>query len=205
MENETTRDFLDRRERELTQQVSALQGQVSALQGQIEDRKAEIEDIQRARAALGPRVHEIAASFHGSGALNADVVVRSIADRQQQQVAAMASGITEPVLPRHYDMMTIKELAVQALLDHFRKGGTAAEIRDFIKNAYGRTIEPSSLRPQLHRLKSDNVLVHDPAFDNWNLTVEKRRLYLQYNHPSSRKGMKELRDETDNSGGQKDA
>jgi hypothetical protein len=36
--------------------------------------------------------------------------------------------------------MTIKELVIQALIDHFPKGGTMMEIRDFIRLGYGKTI-----------------------------------------------------------------
>ena len=61
--------------------------------------------------------------------------------------------------------MTIKKLVIQALLDHLKMGANAALMRDFIRDAYGRKIEPSSLRPQLHRLKADGVLTHDSSTD----------------------------------------
>ena len=48
---------------------------------------------------------------------------------------------------------TIKEMAIQALLDRFPNGTTLVELRDFIHDAYGRDVSPSSLRTQMHRLK----------------------------------------------------
>jgi hypothetical protein len=99
------------------------------------------------------------------------------------------------VLHSTYATRTIKELVVQALLDHFTNGASAADIRDFIRSAYGKTIEPSSLRPQLHRLKADNVLTHDTSWDGWNLTPNKRRSFKLYDHPTSRRVMKELQDD----------
>ena len=89
--------------------------------------------------------------------------------------------------------MTHKELVIQALIDHFPKGATVAEIRDFISNAYGRPVEQNTLRPQMHRLKADSVLIQDEEV--WNLNPEKRRLYAMYNHPSTRAAMPELKDD----------
>src|SRR5260370_11413708 len=100
-------------------------------------------------------------------------------------------------LAQRFAEMTIKELVVQSLLDHFRTGGTATQIRDFIRDAYGRPIPPSSLRPQMQRLKADNKLEHDPSTDTWNLTKAARVGYRLYDHPTSRKAMKELMDEAE--------
>jgi hypothetical protein len=90
---------------------------------------------------------------------------------------------------------TIKELAIQALLDQFSNGGTLTDIRDFIRDAYGRKILPSSLRTQMHRLRVDRVLNQEPSSDTWDFQPGKRALYAMYNHPSSRKAMRELRDD----------
>src|SRR5205807_5350620 len=92
-------------------------------------------------------------------------------------------------LSPRYQTMTQKELVVQAILDNFKNGGTAAEIRDFIRDAYGIVIAPSSLRPQMHRLKADGVLTHDPSTDTWNLVPDKRVGYALYDHPTSRAAM----------------
>jgi hypothetical protein len=90
---------------------------------------------------------------------------------------------------------TIKELAIQSLLDRFKKGATLTEIRDFIRDAYHRQIGPSSLRTQMHRLKESGVLVQDSATDTWDFANGKRSLYARYDHPSSRRVMRELRDD----------
>jgi len=94
-----------------------------------------------------------------------------------------------------YVNMTIKELVIQALIDHFPKGGTMMEIRDFIRLGYGKTIEPSSMRPQMHRLKADGILGQDALTDTWDFQDSKRRQYTMYDHPSSRAAMEELKDD----------
>ena len=104
-------------------------------------------------------------------------------------------GVSEPgqsIVEILYGSKTIKELTIQALLDHFPNGGSAVAIRDFIRDAYSRTIEPSSLRAQMHRLKADSILGHDPSTDTWNFRDGKRALYGTY--PTPRKLMKELQD-----------
>ena len=186
MAEENTHQFLGRRERELIAQIAALRGQLGPLE-------AELVQVQKMR------------SFLPGGANNsltsglADLVRPFAGIANQLGLtgnAAFDLGLIPQPPNARYVAMTIKELTIQALLDHFPKGGTAAEIRDFIRDAYGRVIEPSSLRPQMHRLKADAVLLHDPATDAWNLTKEKRLAYSMYDHPTSRAAMSELKDET---------
>jgi hypothetical protein len=94
-----------------------------------------------------------------------------------------------------YEQMTIKELVIQALVDHFPEGARANDIRKFIKEGYGRDVEQASFRPQLHRLKTDEILFFRPETETWNLHQRKRQLYGMYNHPTSRAAMKELKDD----------
>jgi hypothetical protein len=171
MSNETIREFIERREKELQHQLAALDAQVLA-------RKAELDEL----ALIKTKLRE--AEF----------------ERQEKEIFAYG---TAPQLPAAVNATTsnfttattIKEMVIQALLDHFPDGGTTIEIRDFIQDAYGRDIMPSSLRPQMHRLKADGVLGQDPAADTWNFRDGKRRVYARYSHSSARKAMKELQDE----------
>ena len=165
MTEETVAQFLGRRERELLAQVSALRGQLAP-------KEAELEQVQKMRALLP------------GGALASKL----------DALDDLASAPSVPSTSDPYSDKTIKELVIQALLDHFTLGGTATAIRDFIRDAYRRTIEPSSMRPQLHRLKADSVLKHDPATDTWDFAMGRRALYDTYTHPSTRRAMPELRD-----------
>ncbi len=171
---DTTSQFFERREKELVAQISALRGQLGP-------KEAELSQIQRMKASL------TIADDNSNALAQLGVSVPGYTN-------ALARFIGGPPIPP-YASMTIKELTVQALLDHFPNGGTAAEIRDFIRDAYNRVIEPSSLRPQMHRLKGDSKLEHDPATDTWNLSPTARRNYSMYDHPTSRRAMRELQDE----------
>jgi hypothetical protein len=182
MTDETLHSFLARRERELAAQISALRGQAEEIQRQIATKTNEQSDIAGVKAGLRLR---------GSKS-DLDIVGRAFESfvGRQATTDAMPAKVAE-----RFAAMTIKELVIQALLDHFPNGGTAAEIRDFIRDAYARVIPPSSLRPQMSRLKADGVLGQEPSTDVWNLQDDKRVIYAMYDHPSSRAEMKELQDD----------
>ncbi len=55
------------------------------------------------------------------------------------------AGPLPPEMAQRFETMTIKQLVIQALLDHLKMGGNAALICDFIRDAYKRTIEPIKL------------------------------------------------------------
>ena len=202
--NETLEQFLDRREKELLARVSALRGQLNPAE-------AELAQIQQMKAvifgatpgALSGANHLLPQRNHNSLMEPALGVVRAadlsaISDLNSFSPLSTSTGLGYPWLssvnPR-FATATIKELVIQALLDGFPNGGNMMEIRDFIRAGYGREIQPSSLRPQMHRLKADKVLVQDPHTDTWNFTEGKRHLYAMYDHPTSRRAMRELQDE----------
>jgi hypothetical protein len=203
MDNESLREFLDRRERELTHRVSAIQGELAQVQ-------AELAEVGNARAALVSHkmIAEEGGEFRLDGA-GASIVHHKVVSASasqtiginQQDATAVLGGVAakgEVGSFTRYESMTIKEMVVQALLDHFPKGGTMTEIRDFIRNAYGRTIEPSSLRPQMHRLKASEILGQDPTTDTWNFRDGKRAQYAFYTvtrGDRARAAMKELKDD----------
>jgi hypothetical protein len=178
---ETTIQFLDRRERELTAQISALNGQLAP-------KEAELLQIKRVRAALN-LVTDLSKSMSSEAEPTANQQTASF-----NYEAALTRVIGGRSMPG-YQAMTIKELLIQALLDHFPLGGTAAAIREFIKDAYGKGIEPNSMRTQMHRLKVDKILQHDATKDIWDFATGKRALYDTYRQVPPAKAMPELRDD----------
>jgi hypothetical protein len=184
--NETLEQFIERREKELL-------ARVSALRGQLYPAEAELAQIQNMKAAIGQR---------------SEGVNLLLPQRNYNSLVEPALGVAPPTdlsflaalhpgspLSSRFASATIKELVIQALLDGFPNGATMMEIRDFIRAGYGREIQPSSLRPQMHRLKADEVLGQDPSTDTWNFRDGKRHLYAMYDHPTSRRAMIELQDD----------
>jgi hypothetical protein len=69
--------------------------------------------------------------------------------------------------------MTIKQLVIRALTDHFHDGATPAELRAYILNAYGREITRGSMGPQIARLQEEGTIEQPPGLLNegkWKLT-----------------------------------
>jgi hypothetical protein len=210
MAEETTVQFLHRRKRELAAQISALRGQLAP-------KEAELQQIEQMLASINPPVSPlgllsplgITAPLASLPQLNSNEVlnesdaaalidaVREVTSAHNEKMFGLAQlgAELEAEQKSKYLSMTIKELVIQALIDHFPRGGTLSEIREFIREGYGREIEAASMRPQVHRLKADGILGQAPATDTWNFRDGKRSIYAMYDHPTSRKAMKELQDD----------
>src|SRR5262249_20764006 len=156
---------------------------VVALRGQLGPIEAELIKVQRMRAVLAEEIKP-------PGDPLAKVLASQTIAGRAPSIAAVAAS------ENPYATRTIKDLVVQALLDAFPYGATTIEMRDFIRTGYGRTIDPSSLRTQLHRMKAAGIVGQDASNDNWNFRDGKRQLYSMYDHPTSRRGMQELQDES---------
>ena len=177
LREETTSQFLARRERELTAQIAALRGQLAP-------KEAELSHVQHMRSFLptpDPIIREADAHLHIGG-------VAGVWDKN-------SSPSIPAILASIYGTKTIKELTIQALLDNFPNGGTVSAIRDFIRDAYSRTIEPGSMRSQMHRLKADKILHHDAEKDRWDFATGKRALYDTYSQVPPASMMPELQDD----------
>lgn len=185
MTEENTDQFLTRRERDLMSRAAALRGQLAPIE-------AELAKVQRMRAVLAeetrPTINALnnvapstLAKIYASQSLAGYVVTRSIE--------------SSPEADNPYATRTIKDLCIQALIDAFPHGATTSELREFMRTGYHRSVDPGSLRTQLHRLKGAGILGREPSNDSWNFRDGKRAHYARYDHPSSRKGMPDLQDE----------
>lgn len=194
MAEETTSQFLDRRETELTNRIAALRGQLTPLE-------AELRQVQRMRSLLGdksnPPTNALASAasrtIAGGGAVNA-LASGPLTLRASGTIAGAAanalSGGQNPYAER-----TIKDLVIQALIDGFSEGANTKQLRNFILNGYHRDIDAATLRTQLHRLKGSGILGRDELTDTWNFQQGQRALYARYDHPTSRKNDVNLQDE----------
>jgi hypothetical protein len=142
--NEPVNEFLVRRERELTQQIDALRGQ-------IVPKEQERFAIRTAMYALG-----LLNKFEMPTETSLDELVG---------VPPSNSGHSTPNFPT----FTIKQMALAALRDHFHKGATPSELRDYMKTAYGRDIDRNSIGPQLARLR-DQGAVQQHNDGRWSIT-----------------------------------
>ena len=82
---------------------------------------------------------------------------------RQVQVAKRAlgmpgAGAPATNAPSGVAFMTIKQLVLSALREHFSNGATGTQLVDFFKTSWGREIARESLSPQLSRLRKDKMI-----------------------------------------------
>lgn len=161
---ETVREFLDRKERELTNRISAAETSVNAM-------RAELEDVRRAKTALesvgtgivGAQDNLLLPPGGAANVFDLNAGLGGLAALYGNPLNLLASASSNPLLPSRsnpYDRASIKQLILMALETSACRvyGATANEIRDFIRDAYGRDIERTSLSPQLSRLREDGFI-----------------------------------------------
>jgi hypothetical protein len=90
-----------------------------------------------------------------------------------QQVAQAGRVAALGVPTGAIENLTIKQLTLRALYEHFQgTGATASELREYLQNAHGRQIAHNSISPQLSRLKAEGSVAHDDKADTWRLTTQ---------------------------------
>jgi hypothetical protein len=155
MADEKLYDFLERRERELTHQIAALRSDLEMKENEL----THVMSAKRQINNLG------AADKQRFGVPPEDDPLESLAKLIHHNESNRAA------LAELSEQATIKQLILKALWMGFRdKGATAAQIRQFIVDVYGRNIHPSSMSPQLSRLKADH-LIKQKEGEIWRLTL----------------------------------
>lgn len=150
MAEETFNAFRERRKREL-------QSRIAALKGQLRETLGELHEIQRSEetdaktSALGGQPNKSAL----------EELLSSIPPSDAKP---------DPAAVRALENVTIGELIARALRDGFPKGGSAQQIREFIRVAYGRDIQQDSFRSQLARMKAQGRIEQNPLNEMWSLT-----------------------------------
>jgi hypothetical protein len=164
--SETLRSFLDRREREVVHRIAAIRGQLDPLE-------RELAEIRRAKAAVTAAVAKVLAS---------NTSVNALAQRNSN---ALADTLIPNIPPAIVDLLaaneslTIKQLIIRALTDHFHDGATPAQLRTYISDAYRREITRGSMGPQIARLHEEGVIEQPPGLWNegkWKLRKPQTRL-----------------------------
>jgi hypothetical protein len=172
---ETFAESLQRKERELIQRISAVRGALAPLEHQLEQ-------VRKAMTAIGLTTGQDVLGMLRSAAPTTDgFTVTTFPDLPQTNhnalfgLAALGASKDHP--------LTIKQMIVYGLRDHFHNGASPVELRDYLHTAYGREVDRNSISPQLARLREEgrveqNALISD---GKWRLTA----LGRMYDHPRS--------------------
>jgi hypothetical protein len=153
-------DLLKRRERELIQQTAAIRGM-------LVPKEDELAKVRQALQALGiqPNYVEQLRPFLDQDQAN-PYVPPGILNQNPYQPQA------DTPLALFAGNLTIKEMILAALKDHFRHGATPSELRDYMRTAYGREIDRNSISPQLARLREEGLVQNANALTGtWELAL----------------------------------
>jgi hypothetical protein len=137
----TLREFLEARERELVDEIGTLRGD-------LVPKEAELAEIRRAKVAIG-MLHRMIAS----STMIMEIEAPNADQSGKQEVSAIEAESASP-----YAGLTMKQLVVKALMEHFHKGATTRQLLDFFRDAWNRDISRASLTPQLSRLFQDRII-----------------------------------------------
>ncbi len=174
MSDETLLDFLNRRERELTNKIAAAEGSVRQTQAAIREMQAELGQVLNAKQSFD--------EVGGKARLASERIDRMLTENGPKGPDSTHQSSERLPVPNPFfgpQGLTIKELIRQVLVNRSPLGATTAQIADFIRDAYGRDVQPDSLRAQLARSKAQGMIETDGG--EWRLTPGGR----MYDHPSS--------------------
>jgi len=183
--DESLRAFLDRREKQLTEDIASRHSELAPME-------AELAEVRRAKGALGiPQVVQVSARLTAGASSRAtlsvtpdprvpdpshwqndanEVAAQIATDHHRQTAVTGAMNLEEEadqcsfhgvVSPSPYEHLTMKQLVMKALTEHFQSGATAKQFREFFRDAWARNIDRASLSPQLSRLRSEKIIDRD--------------------------------------------
>jgi hypothetical protein len=144
------RRMLEDHEREILAKLKSLHDQITPLE-------LELNDVRMAKGALQPdaaNVRQPQLALAGSATLKVDDAVSATT---VEHVVLTTDFTRSP-----YARLTIKELVLKALAEHFPRGATANQMLQVFANVWGRgDIIRTSLSPQLSRLKDENRIIRE--------------------------------------------
>jgi hypothetical protein len=160
-------DYLPQREHDLLNDLETLRTAIAALQVKLIPLESELANVRRAMSAIGigSGVGLGAGDLSGLAALGGFVPPPSSPDWLPPP--SLLSGIlpsSEDALrsffnENPYANLTMKQLVVKALSEHYHNGATTRELLDFFRDAWDRNIKRENLSPQLSRLAAEGIIV----------------------------------------------
>jgi prefoldin subunit 5 len=189
------REFVMEHEQKLTAKISDLHAKLTPLE-------AELAEVRRAKGAIGmmmpaPRSEAPLVEML-VGVTRIARVLGAAQKRASEILQADQAGHSVDVPaalppPSPYANLTMKELVVKVLAEHFHEGATTRQMLEFFRDAWGRDIERTNLSPQISRLRQEGIIGRSGAA-KWYLIPEQRRGKKPYTlpHPLIQPGGQQL-------------
>jgi DNA-binding transcriptional ArsR family regulator len=161
-------DYLEIRERELESQISNVRGHLAPLEAELAQVRKIRSLIADARAAgLTDLASDAVLPDPPAGNFSKVDVVAESALRALQSINEPRSQLEVAA-----EQLTIKQMILRALRDHFDGGATPTELRDYMWSAFNKNVDRNSISPQLARLRDEGLVEQPPELLNegkWRL------------------------------------
>jgi len=175
----TLPEFLEEREAELLAEMKAIGEQIAALQAKLLPLETELSAVRRCKATVADKRQTVGIEFSQIGPSLAELLAADFITVHGgipgASTASAASGSAKLVTRLSgtgavsYADLTMKELVMKALTDHFPNGASTRKLLEFFRDAWGRNIERTNLSPQISRLYQDGVVGRIPSTREWFL------------------------------------
>lgn len=167
------RSFLEKREIELLDSMQRIRGEITRQQMLLVPLEAELSEIRRCKASIGIAaqpaggIGAVRFAYVGTGGIGGHILNVDTLPRFETTATVPASGVVA------YDDLTLKQLILKALIQHFpQNGATRSDLVAFFRAAWGREVQPNSLSPQLSRLASEGMIMYRDEDHRWELTSD---------------------------------
>jgi DNA-binding transcriptional ArsR family regulator len=169
-------DYLEIRERELESQISNVRGHLAPLE-------AELAQVRKMRSLIAD-ARAAGLTDLASDAILPDPPAQSALEQVAQAIQPAVSQLSQ-LAAAQSETLTIKEMILRALRNHFKKGASPSELRDYMRDAFGKDVDRNSISPQLTRLRELGAVEQYELDGKWKLT----RTGVMYDHPTSWKDL----------------
>lgn len=136
-----------------------------------------MQEIEVLRKRLVPKEQELAEVRKAMTALGLINEAAGVANRIIPAPTQVATLVTTP--------LTIKQMILGALRDHFHDGASPVELSAYMRTEYGREVDRNSISPQLARLRQDRAVEQTggAADPKWKLTGADQNVDLKDEEP----------------------
>jgi hypothetical protein len=176
-ESDTLAAYLKRKERELNAQIAALRSALAP-------KERELKEVHKAMQAVGLFEGPLRAFADDSGsekgAVRSSLKIAALPQTNSAFEIDSPLSLVTTAAAQALQSLTIKQMILNALRDHFHNGASPTELRDYMHTVYGREVDRNSISPQLARLREQGgvEMLND---GKWKVTRSGR----WYDHPNS--------------------
>jgi hypothetical protein len=185
--SEDTRQFLERKQSELTSKLEALLDEAQKINNELQGVRRALAAFdappRSARNALAGGIAPATTALSGGGIISGLGALSNFGGggvsplTEPRGLADVLFGGTPPAAAVPAEDITIKGLVTSAFRtcdDFLNNGASTADLKEYIRVSFDRDIDRASLSPTLSRMRSDGVLRGPDDEGRWHYAGSRR-------------------------------